>query len=175
MHDRARRRLALSATTLALTAGTLPARLLAQDKGPPLPPVGAPLVLPPVPMLDGTRFDPAGADGRILVVYWWASWCPFCAQQSPEMDKLWRARGKQGLMMLGLSIDKKPQAAIDYLKRKGYVFPSGWVDADVARALPKPKGLPVTIVRGRDGRIIQAEQGQMFPEDVELMGRWLDA
>lgn len=175
MHDRIRRRLTISATTLALAAATLPARLLAQDKGAPVPAVGSRFELPAVPMLDGSRFDPSAASGKILVVYWWASWCPFCAQQSPEMEKLWRARKDGGLMMLGLSIDKKPEAAIDYLKRKGYTFPSGWVDAEVARQLPKPKGLPVTIVKGRDARVLQSEAGQMFPEDVELIGRWLDA
>ena len=175
MPDRRRRQLTMSAATWTLAASVLPAPLLAQNKGAPLPEPGSKLALPNVPMLDGTRFDPASASGKILVVYWWASWCPFCAQQSPEMEKLWRARKDNGLMMLGLSIDKKPQDAIDYLKRKGYTFPSGWVDAEVARQLPKPKGLPVTIVQGRDGKVLQAEPGQMFPEDVELIGRWLDA
>ena len=39
--------------------------------------------------------------------------------------------------------------------------------------LPKPKGLPVTVVRGRDGRVVMAEAGQMFPEDVEQIAQWL--
>jgi hypothetical protein len=44
---------------------------------------------------------------------------------------------------------------------------------DIARALPKPKGLPVTYVRGRDGRLLMAEAGQLFPEDVEQIARFL--
>lgn len=133
----------------------------------PLPPIGTPLALPEVPMLDGSRFVPASADGQVLVLYWWASWCPFCALQSPLMDKLWRTQSPRGLRMLGLSIDKKPEDAIAYMAKRGYAFPSGFVTLEVARALPKPKGLPITIVRGRDGRVAMAEAGQLFPEDVE--------
>lgn len=144
-----------------------------EAKAPPPPPVGTPLALPEVPMLDGSRFRPADAEGQVLVLYWWASWCPFCAVQSPLMDKLWRAQASRGLMMLGLSIDKKPEDARAYLAKRGYAFPSGFVTPEVARALPKPKGLPVTIVRGRDGRVKMAEAGQLFPEDVEQIATFL--
>ena len=124
-------------------------------------------------MLDGSIFHPAAAEGQVLVLYWWASWCPFCAVQSPLMDQLWREQRGRGLRMLGLSIDKKPEDAVDYLARRGYGFPSGWVTPAVARALPKPKGLPVAMVRGRDGRVLMAEAGQLFPEDVGQITRFL--
>jgi hypothetical protein len=139
----------------------------------PLPKVGDMLRLPEVPMLDGSTFRPASASGRLLVLYWWASTCPFCAEQSPEMEKLWRNQQARGLLLLGLSIDKEPEDARDYLRRKGYTWPSGFVTADVNRALPKPFGLPITVVRGRSGRVLQAERGQLFPEDVEQLARWL--
>jgi hypothetical protein len=139
----------------------------------PLPRVGDPLRLPEVPMLDGSTFRPASADGRVLVLYWWASTCPFCAEQSPEMEKLWRNQQARGLLMLGLSIDRKPDDARGYLRRKGYTWPSGFVTAEVNRALPKPFGLPITVVRGPAGRVLQAERGQLFPEDVEQLARWL--
>jgi len=43
----------------------------------------------------------------------------------------------------------------------------------VARVQPKPKGLPVTIVRGRDGRVLEAQTEQLFPEDIEQFARLL--
>ena len=152
----------------ASAAGSQPER-----RGGPMPALGTPLALPEVPMLDGGTFRPASADGQVLVLYWWASWCPFCAQQSPLMDQLWRAQSGRGLRMLGLSIDKKPEHAVAYMAKHGYGFPSGWVSPAVAQALPKPKGLPVTLVRGRDGRVVMAESGQLFPEDVAEIARFL--
>ena len=73
--------------------------------------------------------------------------------------------------MLALSIDTGPQPARDYLARRGYTLPAAWVTPALHRALPKPRGLPVTLVRGRDGRVLQAEAGQLFPEDVQALAR----
>ena len=143
------------------------------DKGGPPPKPGTPLALPEAPLLDGGVFRPAQADGRVLVLYWWASWCPFCALQSPHMEALWRAQQARGLLMLGLAIDKRAEDAQAYRAKRGYTFPSAHVTPAVAAALPKPRGLPVTVVRGRDGRVLAAEAGQLFPEDVEAFARFL--
>jgi thiol-disulfide isomerase/thioredoxin len=144
-----------------------------EAKARPLPPLDTRIELPVVPMLNGQVFDPARAQGQVLVLYWWASWCPFCAVQSPMMDQLWRAQRGRGLQMLGLSIDKKIEDAEAYMAKRGYVFPSGFVTPEVARALPKPKGLPITYVIGRDGRLLMAEAGQLFPEDVAQIANFL--
>lgn len=171
---------------IAAAAGALPPGLAAgqagdsptdaatrEAKAPPLPAPGTPLVLPAADLLDGQRFEPAMADGRVLLLYWWASWCPFCALTSPHVDKLWQAQRGRGLLMLTVSIDRKPEDARAYLQRRGYAWPTAWLNPALQRALPKPKGLPVTIVRGRDGRVLQSEAGQLFPEDVEALARHL--
>lgn len=144
-----------------------------EDKAPPLPALGSRLALPDLALLDGSRFRAADVEGQVLVLYWWASWCPFCAQQSPSMEKLWQTQRGRGLRLLALSIDRKADDASQYLQKKGYTFPAGLVTASVAQALPKPRGLPVTVVRGRDGRVLAAEAGQLFPEDVESFARFL--
>jgi len=144
-----------------------------ETKPPALPALGSVPTLPSVTLFDGTSFVPAQAVGKVLVIYWWASWCPFCAQQSPHMESLWRAQRERGLRMLALSIDRTPEPAIEYLRKKGYTFPAGLFTPEVARVLPKPKGLPVTVVLGRDGRVAMAQAGQLFPEDVEEIARFL--
>ena len=159
-------------TAAALVAGLgLPA--WAKGGESPLPKVGSTLVLPPVALLDGSAWKPADMAGKTLVVYWWASWCPFCAVQSPHIEALWRAQRAQGLEVLALSIDKDRAVAASYLQKKKYSFPAGMLGPEVAAVLPKPKGLPVTVVRGRDGKVVMAEAGEMFPEDIEGMAKFL--
>ena len=145
----------------------------AEAKAPPLPPLGSALPVPDLQLFDGSSFRASSAQGQVLVVYWWASWCPFCAIQSPFMEKLWQAGKPRGLQMLALSIDKKAEDATAYLQKKAYSFPAGLVTPDVVKILPKPKGLPVTLVRGRDGKVVLAESGQMFAEDVEGILKFL--
>jgi thiol-disulfide isomerase/thioredoxin len=174
--DPQRRRLLAAAMALNLPVRSGEQSVLgdaaAQEaKAPSLPTPGTPLALPPIERLDGARFDPREADGRVLLLYWWASWCPFCAETTPHVEALWRAQRARGLLVLALSIDTQPQPARDYLARRGYTLPAAWVTAVFQRALPKPRGLPVTLVRGRDGRVLQSEAGQLFPEDVQALAR----
>lgn len=156
-------------------AQAAPSPAAMEAKAPPMPAPGTHLPLPEVQLFDGSVFRPAQAEGQVLVIYWWASDCPFCALQSPEMQKLWlseRGKGARGLQLLTLSIDRKREDALAYLRKKGYTFPAGFVTPEIQRVLPKPKGLPITLVRGRDGKLLQGERGQLFPEDVEQLARW---
>lgn len=165
-------------TLAALAAAGMAARAWARGSGSPLPKVGSSLPLPAVTLLDGRTWNPAAVGGKTLVVYWWASWCPFCAVQSPHIEALWRANRAQGLEVLALSIDSKPEAAVNYMKNKGYSFPAGMLSPEVAKVLPKPAGLPVVVVLkvapdGRSGKVQFAEAGEMFPEDVEGLKKYI--
>lgn len=167
-------------TALAQGAATAPANAArsttpanAERSTTALPKEGSALRVPDAQLLDGGMFRAADAEGKVLVLYWWASWCPFCAEQSPHMQALWEKGKARGLRMLALSIDRNEQAARDYMKKKNYSFPAAMFTPELSSVLPKPSGLPVTLVRGRDGRVLQAERGQLFPEDVEALTRWL--
>lgn len=140
---------------------------------PPLPAVGSAWELPRISMLNGDIYEPSSSEGRSLLVYWWSSTCPFCALQSPSMDKLWLNQKDKGLQMVTLSIDRKPADAAAYLVKKGYNFPAAWASPEWRKRFPKPKGLPITLLRGRDGRLLLAEKGQMFAEDVEAIAQML--
>ena len=138
-----------------------------------LPPVGAAFKLPDVRLVGGGLYGEAQAAAKVLVVYWWATWCPFCAVQTPRIDALWRKHRERGLELLTLSVDKQESTVREYLAAKGYRFPVVMHTPALASALPKPKGLPVTLVRGRDGKIVFAEAGELFPEDIEGFEKFL--
>ncbi len=139
-----------------------------------LPKVGEVMRLPDAPLIGGGEFRAADVEGKVTLVYWWASWCPFCALQSPHIQKLWETQQPRGLTMLGISIDKRVDEPRAYLAKKGYTFPSTLDGPRVSKVLPKPgDAIPVTCVRGRDGRVLFAEMGQMFPEDVEGLARFV--
>lgn len=135
--------------------------------------VGSKLALPDLPLVDGGTFKAAEANGRVVVVYWWASWCPFCAEMTPHIEKLWQAQRERGLTVLGISIDRTIEAVTTYRRKRNYTFPSAMYDAAVERVLPKPKSVPTTWVRNREGRLVMAETGQLFPEDVAEIARFL--
>ena len=153
---------------IAAVAGTLAARSAGAA-----PAIGSRLDLVDLPLIEGGTFRAAEAEGKVVVVYWWASWCPFCAEMSPGIEKLWRTQQARGLAVLGISIDKGIDAPRDYRRRKGYTFPSTMSGPAVEAALPKRRALPELWVRGRTGTVVMAEAGQLFPEDIEQIARFL--
>lgn len=157
----------------AYTAAQTPSEAQLELAAPPMPALGSRLQVPRIGMLNGQVFDPAQAAGQPLLIYWWSSTCPFCALQSPSMEALWREQKNKGLNMLALSIDRKPEEASAYLAKRGYTFPTAWASPAWRQAFPKPKGLPITLLVGRDGRLQLAEKGQMFAEDVQAMAQLL--
>jgi len=127
------------------------------------------LHVPDIALLDGSLFH--APQGRPLLVYWWASTCPFCALQSPSMQALWQAQRPRGLQMVALSIDKTAEEARAYLNKRGYTFPAAWASPQWRRPFPKPRGLPITLLLDGQRKVVLAEKGQMFAEDVEAIGR----
>ena len=125
-------------------------------------------------LINGDTITYAQLRGQVLVTYFWASWCPFCAEQSPEIDKLFTNFQSKGLYVLGVSVDKDIQAAKTYLQRHNYRFPSTWLDPRGKTELQKPPGIPLVMVYNKSGQLVQLEKGQMFAEDVQALSRWIN-
>lgn len=143
-------------------------------KAVPLPKVGAHFPLPAtIPLLDGSTLKTSDWDGKVVVVEYWATWCPFCARQMPHVETLYKKERARGLEVLALSIDKRASDISPFIKQRGYTFPVAWLSKDLARVLPKPPGLPVTIVIGRDGKVVMADSGELFAEDVAGIAKYL--
>ena len=162
----------------ALTLGALglaaqswaqtPSEAALEAKAPDMPRQGSVLTVPRITLLEGQTFQ---HERQPLLLYWWSSTCPFCALQSPSMQALWDSQKSRGLRMLALSIDKKPEDARAYLKKRGYTFPSAWASPEWRQQFPKPKGLPITVLMDSQHKVLLAEKGQMFAEDVEAIAR----
>src|SRR5437764_4541461 len=55
--------------------------------------------------------------GKLLVLNFWATWCQPCVQEVPSLDNLQRKLGSKGLVVLGVSEDKDPEAYKEFLAR----------------------------------------------------------
>lgn len=129
--------------------------------------------LPPLTLLDGRTFDPATLKGKLVMLQFWASWCPFCAKQNPHVEALHRARQARGLEVLAVSIDKTSKAASDYMRARGYTFRAGMVNPAYERIYRLRRGLPQVYVIGRDGKVARIELGEMFEDDIRDIAKLL--
>lgn len=135
--------------------------------------LGEAVQLPLLTLLDGRTFDPATLKGKLVMLEFWASWCPFCAKQNPHVEALHRAQQTRGLEVLAVSIDKTAKAASDYMRAKGYTFRAGMVNPAYERIYRLRRGLPQVYVIGRDGKVARTESGEMFEDDIRDIAKLL--
>lgn len=162
------RRHLLTLSTAMLVAATLPARAKSPAWN-----VGDVVTFPSLKLLDGRSLDVKSLRGKVVVLQFWASWCPFCANQNPHVEALYRAHAAKGLEVVAVTIDKTEKAANDYLRKKGYTFKAGMINPAYEAIYRLRKGLPQTYVIDRSGRVVQIELREMLEDDVQDIAKLL--
>jgi thiol-disulfide isomerase/thioredoxin len=132
----------------------------------------APVRWTDITLVDGRVLRAAELRRQTVVVEMWASWCPFCAKQNPYMQKLHEAGRDRGLLVLGFSLDKTPQAAREYMDKHGYTFAAALTNPRVEEWFGARRTLPEVYVIDRAGRLVFREEGEMFPEDIAGLMRF---
>ncbi len=66
---------------------------------------------------EGHRVNPASFGGKILVLNFWASWCPPCVQEIPSLSVFQRRFASSGVVVVAISIDKNPQKYRSFLDK----------------------------------------------------------
>lgn len=77
---------------------------------------------PAIDLVDGTRLDARGLDGRIVLVVFWATWCPLCRSELPELQHFLAAQRERDLEVLAISLDETPADVREYARRTGFRF-----------------------------------------------------
>ena len=145
------------------------------------PPATTTSVLPdPAATLLDARFNDLNGNvqslsqwrGKIIVVNFWATWCPPCREEIPEFIKMQEKYGKQGLIFVGIAIDQKDkvQAYADEISIN-YPILLGELEAiDLAkRAGNRLGGLPYTAIIDRNGKMVASEIGGLTQAKLETL------
>jgi len=106
--------------------------------------------------LENGTFNFEEQKGKIILVNFWATWCPPCVAEMPSLQELFNDYGDKVVFMFVTSEDH--QKVEDFLKRKNLHLPIYYPDSDPPKML-RSKLLPTTYIIDRDGKIIVAETG----------------
>ncbi len=121
---------------------------------------------PEVRLLDGKTWGPAQAAGRIAVVVFWSTTCPFCRRHNQHLEKLYRIADPQHLAVLGVARESDAVQVQRHAHQQGYSFPITLDHAAMAAALSPRRLIPLTVTVDRQGRLLQVIPGEMTEEDV---------
>lgn len=103
--------------------------------------------------LDGKPAHLSDLRGRVVLLNFWATWCPPCVDETPALNQLQKQIESRGGTILGVSVDEDPDVYQKFLQNYNVDFPTF---RDPSKAIPLAYGTtmyPDTYVIRRDGRI----------------------
>jgi thiol-disulfide isomerase/thioredoxin len=113
--------------------------------------------------------------GKVLLLDFWATWCEPCKVEIPAFVDFQEKYGKDGLQMVGISIDDTPAQLEPYVKSMKMNYPVlvGKDRDDVQDAFGPLVGIPVTVVISRDGKVCAAHAGltgrDAFEQEIKAL------
>ena len=117
---------------------------------------------PPVrfDLLGGGTTTLADLKGRVVLVNFWATWCPPCRAEMPGIESAYEAKRDAGFAVVGVSMDDKapPQVAA-WLREHGIAYPVALATPAVAAAFGGVASLPTSFLIDRRGRVRYTIQG----------------
>ena len=120
-----------------------------------------------VATVDGGTFDLAEQRGKWTVVNFWATWCGPCLKEMPELSALDAMR--EHIVVVGLAYEDTTLEDMQaFLKTHPVVYPIALVDVyDPPKDFDTPRGLPMTVLVGPDGKVAKTITGPITAHDIE--------
>lgn len=135
-----------------------------QTSGRPLPGQMAPDFT--LTLMDGSTFSISAQRGKAVVLNFWASWCPPCEEEAPDLQAVWEEYGDRGVAFVGIAYKDEEAAVRDFLTRHGITYPVGLDLTGRIAGLYGITGVPETFVLDTEGRVVRFYIGPVTADQL---------
>jgi peroxiredoxin len=121
--------------------------------------------------LNGKTWMLKDLKGKVVMLNFWATWCPPCRKEMPDLENLYKQFEPQGLVILGIS-DDDPDKVREFVQKQGTTYPVLLDAGSKVNELLHIQGIPKTFVYDRDGKIVaQSIDMRTRNQFLEMLGR----
>ena len=118
--------------------------------------------------IEGGRISLSELKGNVVIVDFWATWCPPCVKEIPEFIELYKTYNSQGFVMVGISVDRGgPGVVKQFVEKNSVNYPVVMADMDVVNAYEVFAGIPTTFIIDRQGNIVEKVIGYQSKDFFE--------
>jgi thiol-disulfide isomerase/thioredoxin len=117
--------------------------------------------------LQGHPFDLKAQRGRVVLVDFWASWCPPCIISIPHLSQLQKKYGAHGFQIVGVSMDDSANTTKETMQKIRFNYPVVMGDAKLGNLYGGVLGLPLQFLVGADGKILAIRSGEFPPTALD--------
>jgi thiol-disulfide isomerase/thioredoxin len=118
--------------------------------------------------LQGRSVRLADFKGKVVLVNFWATWCPPCRAEIPDLVKWQRQYGRQGLQVIGVTYPPTNRRAVRTFARQLKINYPVWLGSKATKGLfDLGETLPFSVVVDRQGKVRATIEGIMLPEEFD--------
>jgi thiol-disulfide isomerase/thioredoxin len=122
--------------------------------------------------VDGKPVSTAAWKGKVVLLNFWATWCPPCRAEVPLLVDL-AARYKDRLQIVGVSLDDGPEEVRAFAKDEGINYPVVMASREILAEYGGVPALPTLFVVNADGNVVQKHEGlysrELYETEIRLL------
>jgi len=122
-----------------------------------------------VTLSDGRALTSDDLRGKVVLVNFWATWCPYCRKEKPVIDDFWQDYRGKGFEVVSISVDDPPEKIAAWMRDRGYAFMAAPTNASVAAAFGGVSSLPTSFIVDTEGHIRHKIGGQVHYPRLEKL------
>ena len=121
--------------------------------------------------LNGAQWILKGLAGKVVVVNFWATWCPPCRKEMPDLEKLYQQFKDQGLVVLAIS-DEDVGKVKPFVEKQKVTYPILLDPGRKVNGLFQVEGIPKSFVYDRNGKLVaQSIDMRTRKQFLEMLGQ----
>jgi len=118
--------------------------------------------------IHGRSFKLSEFKGKVVLLNFWATWCPPCRKEIPQLIKLQRKYRKAGLQIIGITYPPEKLSSVRmFAKRSQTNYPLVLGSERTKSSFTSSDVLPVTVVIDRAGNVREVIEGILLPEEID--------
>lgn len=108
---------------------------------------------------NGKSVDSSLFQGKVLLLTFFATWCPPCVEEVPVLKKLHADLGDAGFSVIGLSVDQGPAVVARFVKNRSINYPVLMAESKTTRDFGGVYGIPVAFLVNKSGNVVKRYTG----------------
>ena len=113
-----------------------------------------------LPAVDGSMVSMSDYSGKVILVDFWATWCPPCQEMIPILSKLHKKYSEKGLVILGVSLDKDGLGVLGTFVHENMIpYKVVMGDNRISNAFGGVSSIPTLYMVDREGRLVRKLTG----------------
>jgi thiol-disulfide isomerase/thioredoxin len=113
-----------------------------------------------LPTTDGKQLKLSDYKGKVVIIDFWATWCPPCRKGIPDLIELKKQYGSKGVEIIGVSVDQETKPdVVPFIKEYKINYPVVYGNMNVYQQYGGIRAIPTSFIVDKEGKIVASHEG----------------